>query len=482
MRGLDPATPVLVGVGVADADAEAVELMASAVEAAALDAGARSLLAAVERIVVPQGTWSYADPGRLVAARIGAEGARSYYGRLGVTQQTLINEALRSIAAGEADVVVVVGGESRARARRAEIAGHPAPETPSFSTPDVVLDREDDFIAPAEIDAGLVQAVLQYAMIENALGAAEGETTTSQAVAVASLWERFNRVARSNPRAAFPGALSADALRTPSPANRPLAFPYNKWHASQWTVDQAAALLFCSVEAARSRGVATDRWVFPLVGIDATYPVSLSRRPELHRWPVMAVLGRAAAERIGRPLEAVELVELYSCFPAAVRVQQRELGLPFDGTPTVTGGMAFAGGPFNNFVYQATATMVPSLRARPEWLGLVTTVSGMLTQPGLAVWSATPDGRPPLLSDLAAEAAVLTRPLEVCAGHHGPATVATCTVGYRAMETTRTVVLADIDGRRRCLAWSDDAGLARAVTAGELIGTEVRIVGNEIQA
>ncbi len=109
----------------------------------------------------------------------------------------------------------------------------------------------------------------------------------------------------------------------------------------------------------------------------------------------MEVLGRAAAARIGRPVAEVDRLELYSCFPAAVRVQQRALGLDPVGTPTVTGGMAFAGGPFNNFVLQSTAAMAHVLRDEPGALGAVTTVSGLLTKPGIGVWSATPDGRPP---------------------------------------------------------------------------------------
>jgi len=40
---VDPLTPVLVGVGTSRADAEAVELMALALEAAVRDAGAPSL-------------------------------------------------------------------------------------------------------------------------------------------------------------------------------------------------------------------------------------------------------------------------------------------------------------------------------------------------------------------------------------------------------------------------------------------------------
>jgi len=486
MSPLDPRTPVLVGVGtaadMAEVDAEAVELMARALDAAGADAGSSSLLGAVDRIAIPQGTWSYPDPGRLLAVRIAASDATTCLARLGISQQTVINEQLRAISAGACNVAVVVGGEARARARRAETAGTVATETAQpNAVPDVVIDREDDFMARPEIDAGLTQPVLQYALIENALAAAEGQGTADHRASVADLWERFNIVARSNPAAAFPAALSAAELATASPGNRPLAFPYNKWHASQWTVDQSAALILCSVEAARAHHVPVDRWLFPLVGIDANHAVSLSHRRHLHRWPSMGVLGRAAAERAGRPLTEIEHIELYSCFPSAVRIQQRELGMPLDGTPTVTGGMAFAGGPFNNFVYQSTAAMVPLLRGEPATLGLVSTVCGLLTKPGLAVWSATPDGRPPLQSDLAVEASIATERTELSDAYHGRARVATCTVGYSGMDPTRTFVLADTEPGRRCVAWSDDPGLADAVVAGALIGSDLHIAGSRIE-
>jgi len=482
MASLDPRAPVLVGVGTARIDAEAVDLMVLATEAAFVDAGSSTLAAAVDRVAVPQGTWSYPDPARLVASRIGATGARTHLGRVGVPQQTLVSEAARAIVAGACDVAVVVGGEARARDRRAQKAGTVAPETPQpGAAPDVVLDREDDFLAGPEITVGLTRPVLQYALIENALAAAEGQGADEHRTAVSVLWERFNVVARSNPEAAFGAPLTAAALATRSATNRPLALPYNKWHASQWTVDQAAALVLCSVEAARAHRVPVDRWIFPLVGVDAGGAVSLSRRPELHRWPAMAVLGRAAAARIGRPLDTVEHVEIYSCFPSAVRVQQRELGLPLEGTPTVTGGMAFAGGPFNNFVYQATAAMVPLLRDSPGSLGLVSTVCGLLTKPGLALWSATPDGRGPELSDLAAEAAAASGPLAVVDEHHGTATVATATVGYDGTAPPRAYVVADVGPGVRCVASGDGPDLVAAAEAGVLIGTPVRITGTRAE-
>ncbi len=106
---------------------------------------------------------------------------------------------------------------------------------------------------------------------------------------------------------------------------------------------------------------------------------------------------------------------------------------------------------------------------------------GLLTKPGLAVWTGTPDGRPPQLSDMAAEAAAATGLVDVVDGHHGRATVTTATVSYVGMETARTFVLADIGPGRRCVASSDEPALAAAVVAGELIGTEVHVDGARVE-
>jgi acetyl-CoA C-acetyltransferase len=90
------------------------DLMLEAVLAAADDSGRPSLLQEVDRVALPQGTWSLTDPARTIAASIGAEGARTYRYELGVSQQEVINEALLAIGRGEAEVILVVGGEARA--------------------------------------------------------------------------------------------------------------------------------------------------------------------------------------------------------------------------------------------------------------------------------------------------------------------------------------------------------------------------------
>jgi acetyl-CoA C-acetyltransferase len=481
---LHPRTPVLVGVGTASADAEASELMTQALVAAAEDAGRPALLDRIDRIAVPQGSWTYPDPARLVARAVGAASARTHLVELGIPQQALVNEALEAIAEGRSDVAVVVGGEAKRWVRDLERSGRPAVETAQpDSVPDVTRYRDGPLMEPVEVAHRLWDPVQQYAMIDNALRAAGGRGLADQRSEVSELWARFNVVARTNPDAAFPAPMDAEDLATVSASNRPLAFPYNKWHSTQWTVNQAAALVLCSVEVARSVGIPTDRWVFPLVGLESGHAVSLLAREEPHDWPAMGVLGRAAAERIGRPPSEVETVELYSCFPAAVRVQQRVLGFDPASTPTVTGGMAFAGGPFNNFVLQSLAPVVRAVRTAPGSLGLVSTVSGLLTKPGLGVWSAVPDGAPPLIADLAGAARAATGVLEVVPtldGYVGQATVVTYTVTYDGMVPARTVALCDTTDGRRCVAVTDDALLASRATTNELIGATVRIEGGSL--
>lgn len=468
---------MLVGLGATNEPGPVTELMTESVRRAALDAGAPKLVASIDRVVYPQGSWRLRDPGRTVARRIGSDHARSVLAEVGVSQQEVISHALAAVAAAECDVVVVVGGEARAWERD---GGAEADE--EIEPPDEVLTRPPDFIAPIEVAAGLVWPVVQqYALIENALGAADGESSEAQRGEIAELWSRFNEVATRNPDAAFGAPRSATEIATPGPRNRPLAYPYNLRHSTQWTVDQSAALLICSAEAATRTGVPRDRWLFPHVALHCSEAVTLTARKRLHAWPAMGVLGRAAESHLGVALRDVRLAEVYSCFPAAVRVQQRELGLDPSATPTLTGGMAFSGGPFNHYVLQSLVLLGRRLREEPDELGLVTTVSGMLSKPGLAVWSASPPSRGMLLGDMADEARAATPVVPVvdeAPQSETPAVVASFTVTYGAsdgLEPVRAAIVADLPDGVRTAAACEDARTARLAAAEGLVGRTVTV-------
>jgi acetyl-CoA C-acetyltransferase len=196
----------------------------------------------------------------------------------------------------------------------------------------------------------------------------------------------------------------------------------------------------------------------------------------------MRVLGEAATAHLGQPLSSIEHAELYSCFPVAVRVQQRELDLPLDGTPTVTGGMAFAGGPLNSFVLHENGEMACHLRDHPGERGLVGAVSGLLTKPGLYVWSTEPPEEAPLVEDLASKAEQATEVVESVAGYQGPAKVATYTVEYTDDTPSKVDVIADTPDGTRCIAVLEDPDLAARGTQEDLIGLAIEVKGTEFRA
>jgi acetyl-CoA C-acetyltransferase len=151
---------------------------------------------------VPRGFWDYADPGRALAESIGAAGARTELAEIGVLQTTLFGDSARAIAAGEADVVVIAGGEARARSVRAQQRGVAAPLTQQVGcVPTRVLRPKQEVVHPAEVKLGMVLPVNQYAMIENALRHADRMSIAQHRDAVASLWARMSAVAARNPDA-----------------------------------------------------------------------------------------------------------------------------------------------------------------------------------------------------------------------------------------------------------------------------------------
>jgi len=476
-------TPVLVGVGVVQQRAEdprearePLLLMGDALERASADAGSRALLARADSIRIPRGFWDYGDPGRALAERFGGgAGIRTCVAEIGVLQTTLLGAAARDIAAGRADVVLVAGGEARHRAQRAQQLGVAAPLARVPGAPDEVLRPHAEIISPLEIQVGLQTPVSQYAVIENALRFAEKQSQSAHRAAVAALQARASRVAAGNPDAWDRSPHAAAEIRGPAPGNRMLAFPYTKLHTSQWNVDQAAGLIFCSLETARALGLAAERFVYPLVVADANHMVPLAARPALERVPGFAHAGRRAFAHAGVGADELGPVELYSCFPAAVRAQARELGIDESRPLTVTGGMNFAGGPLNNFVLQALAKLAEVLRAGPAGVGLVSAVSGILTKQGVMLCSMRPPERGFDFLDATDETARDQAPLALVGSFEGPARVASYTVLFEGERPARTAFVCDLDDGRRTLAASDDPALARLGTEQELCGRSVRL-------
>jgi acetyl-CoA C-acetyltransferase len=484
---LDPRTPVLVGVGAIsqrEEDStrakEPLALMIAALERAADDAGSRELLGRADSVRAPRGFWDYPDPCRLIADGFGATQAKTEIAELGVLQTTSLGRAAADIAAGRADVVLVTAAEARYRALRAKIAKVEAAFTKQAPTEaDTVLRPHAPILSPAELKAGLFMPVSQYAMIENALRAAEGVSIEKHRDEVASLWAGYAAVAATNPDAW--SRERVDAATIADPARNPMqAFPYGKLHCSQWNVDQAAGLIFTSVATAQALGIPRARWIFPLAVADANQMVPFTERRALHRSAGFAKAGERAFAQAQRDVADAAHREIYSCFPVAVRMQMREIGLRDDRPLTVTGGMAFAGGPLNHFTFQALVRMAQLLRDDAGSLGLVTAVSGIVTKQGVSLWSSEPGSAPFAHDDVTAATERETERVDLVEGATGSATIASYTVLYENNAPKRAVLLCDLDDGRRMLAASEDAGLVAVATREELCGRALRIAADGV--
>jgi acetyl-CoA C-acetyltransferase len=233
-------------------------------------------------------------------------------------------------------------------------------------------------------------------------------------------------------------------------------------------------MIFTTRALARASGVPESQWIHPRAVAESNHMLPLIERAELHRCPAFGIAGRAALEHAGLHVEELAHVELYSCFPSAVRVQQRELGLAEDRPVTVTGGMAFAGGPLNNFVLQAAVAMARRLRIERGASGMVNAVSGMLTKQGVSLWS-TREGPAFDNIDVSAEATRQTPRIAVHDAYVGEARVAGYTVVYGPDGPTHTVVLGDVDDSVRVVGVGESAALAETAIGTEIIGRDVRI-------
>ena len=476
-----PRTPVLIGCGQVNQQdenpsVEPIDLMA----AAARSAADPRVLAAVDSIrVVNILSWRYRDPGRLLAQRIRARDASTRYtGVGGNVPQTLVNQACLDIQSGRADLVVIAGAETfrtRTRLRNRGVKPDWTSEDESVPFADGANEGEP-LVGQAESRIKLNRAPYFYAMFEQALRINAGEPSDAHRRRIGELWSQFSAVAEDNPYAWSRKALSADEIWQPSADNRMISWPYTKLMNSNNMVDQGAAIILASAEKATHLQIPTERWVFPYAGTDAHDTYAIGEREELHRSPAIRIAGRRVLELAGVGLGDIDHVDLYSCFPSAVQVAATELGLTGDPRPlTVTGGLTFAGGPWNNYVTHSIATMAERLVANPGERGLISANGGWLTKHSFGVYGTTPPEHEFRWEDVQpAVDAEPTRKAEV--EWSGVGTVETWTTPFdRNGSAKKAYVAVRTPEDSRTLAVITDAAEADATVREDIAGAKVQV-------
>ena len=483
-------TPVIVGVAQNEQritnweiHKEPLELMYEALQAAAVDSSNPKIIEAATAVRVVRGRWPYTNPAAILRERLnlpGAETAISQFG--GNFVQTVVNQTALDIQNGTHDVVLITGAECGNTQAKAKRAGAKLRWEALGGAPDRVYGEEVSMAHPEEMKCQIGAPIQLYAMFENALGhAIHGPGKEARAAhlrKVAELWASFSAVATNNPHAWVREAKTAESLLQPTGGNRPVSQPYPKFLNSNSSVDQGAALIMCSTEKARELGISEDRWVYLYAGTDAHDTYHVSNRDNLYSSPAIRHAGNRCLELAGVQASELGNVDLYSCFPVAVQVAARELGLA-DRTPlTVTGGLTFAGGPLNNYVMHSIATTVELSRAQPGSKNLVTANGGFLTKHAFGLYSGDEPTQSFAHEDLQAQVdAEPTR--ELIEGFAGQATVETYTVMYDGDGPRTGHIAALTHGGER--VWGsvhdkDQVGeLAELGVNGDVIGRPVSI-------
>lgn len=491
--------PVIVGVGqITEAAApptiarSPIQLIRDAAVLAARDSGAgEQLLRGLDSITVirlfadsvarfdpPFGRM--ANPPWSLARRLGSSPSDLVYPPMGGdSPQFMLARACERIARGESRAALIAGGEAlgtELRARRAGLAldwREDAPDAPQTLGPDRRMYSEH------EIAHGMGLPIAMYALIGQALRAESRQSVEQYLRDCAQLLARFASVAKDNVLAARREDPSAEALATVTEDNPFIGFPYTKRMIANAYTNQSAALIVTSSGLADELGIAHERRVYLHASAHANDQWFVSRRMNLVRSHAMRLTSRHALGEAGVRLKDVSFFDFYSCFPSAVQIACREIGISFadERGLTVTGGLPFFGAPGNNYVTHAIAEMVQRLRERAGSWGLVMGNGGLVTKQAASVFSTVPSRVSFMRSDAALQTEIDREPMaQVVEQAQGDAVIETCSVLYGRSGPETGLVFGRLTstGRRFLANVPADPDAFRLLQADEAIGSAGR--------
>ncbi len=456
------------------------------------DTGGSTTLGKLERIdVVYCQAWQYDDPATRLADRLGARPRRTAYSGIGGTiPQTLVADAARDILRGDLDLALVVGAEALATRRRLAKEGG-KPEW-SFRPDERRPFPFDVPPHPGEVANSIFEAWLTFALFENARRAHLGTDLATYRRSLGELLSPMTAVAASNPYAWFPTARAVDEITGPTAANRMVGYPYSKLMTAIMDVDMAAAVIVASDAMADSLGVPLDRRVYLRGWGYAEDPPAVAQRADLWRSGAMEAASAAALHGAGTGVDDVAHLDLYSCFASSIEFSLDALGIDPaaarspgpevapERPVSVTGGLAYHGGPGSNYMTHSLATMVEGLRRDPGSLGMVSGVGMHMHKHVFAAYSTEPGTLVPP-DDGAVSTRAAMDEVRVVESFEGPARVATYSVVHgRDGAPDWAALVCDLPpeggSAARCYARLSDPGALSEAERTELIGRPVQLV------
>jgi acetyl-CoA C-acetyltransferase len=423
------------------------------------------------------------DPPALLSARLDIHPKHREYTWIGATApQWFVNHAAEKIISGNARLVLICGGEAlHSKKIDARLKGVEYQQW-SFSKkePWMVGDLREPFTKP-ELQYRLILPIHVYPLFENALRHHEKLSIEDHRKELGDSYSIFSSIAATNKYAWFTTPKSSEEIITPNDTNPMISFPYTKLMCSIMQVDQAAALFLTDEHTARQLGVPKKKWIYLLGYGDASNIWHVSKRINYYSSPAVKVAVEKALEQAEISLGEIDLFDFYSCFPSASRIARSTLSLPKDDPRplTVTGGMAYFGGPGNNYALHAICSMVERLRSNPDYIGLVQALSWFINKHSVGIYSAhgSDAPKPQIPHELyQMELDKLSGP-ELIENASGSAVVETYTLFHdRSGEPVDAVIIGRLDDGTRFLAKLEpDKDVLKAMTKNEHIGRQGKV-------
>ena len=453
---------------------EALFLMDQAVKEALSDSGNKSIKDHIDEIRIPKGFWRYRDPGKWIAKNNDFKTIpTTYVTKIGVLQQNLINEACLKIENGEINASIILGGEARYKQLRSVIEKKEYFETKLDENPDFYIKAKEDLYGDEELEELGAMAVGYYATMETALRKNDNENIEEHQNNIASMYEEFSKVASNNEDAWLDHPYSKKEILETSKKNKMLAYPYNKLHCTSWNVNQSAALIICSEELANKLEIDNKKRVYPISSSENNHMIAIQQRPKLYESLGMIY----AAKSINRMMEQLDIrldaYDLYSCFPAAVKMFSKSLELGSESPKTITGSMPYAGGPLNSFVIHSTVKMIQKIRALEARHGLVTGVSGMMTKQSFCVWGKEYQEQF-IFDDVTERAKLDEKPVELSNIAEGEGEIIGYTIIEGSEHASKAVLYLDDEKKHRKVVSSLDKNFINLLMEEEWVGKKVK--------
>ncbi len=226
-------------------------------------------------------------------------------------------------------------------------------------------------------------------------------------------------------------------------------------HCTTWNVNQSSALIICSEDIADKLNIPDEKRIYPIVSSESNNMI-----PTLLRKKLIEPLGMKLAAKFILDFCKTHNIQpntydLYSCFPVAVQMFADALNLKNNQDLTITGGMAYAGGPLNHYVMTSTVKMIEEIRGDISKVGIVTGVSGMMTKQSFALWAKKPLEKF-YFKDVSQDALSLDKPLKISNKSDGKAVI----VGYTILDDQKgpkaILYVEDLNNDRKILISRDN--------------------------